>query len=435
MDPEIAVATTKQIAFLPWLRLKTTYRIAGVEFVPLRDASNVTSTILVDARDSLNAILSSYIDRKGQSIDNCVVATIPGRGWNLLDSDFPDVEWATALLFLACWASNEYFRAMGPYVNSSSFRLVWQRFSGVPQDIALTSRRRDGSTLDGGYKHGQVKFSAPLQCSLHEPATVDDALLKSLDCGNARQCETTQRLRYALSFVQLANTDDGLMTEPAEAILMGSAFEQLLRGDGSAYNLGRKFDVLFKSCGGVTVEDAKKARSGIKIDESKPERAAVQPQWWVHRKWIEELYNVRNKSAHEGTAIGQNWGWSPAEHLLMAAWVFPLVVKLLLQRDSYYTFSDDDTSRCLAVDKLLAETGWGEEIEGGMGPHKWHKIVSSTANHYRLKQCTKKFLAEHPDFIKNESTESDQRDESACSWAESDVAFDYMAVGPDSCWR
>jgi len=243
--------------------------------------------------------------------------------------------------------------------------------------IALTSRRRDGRNWDGGYKHGEVKFSAPLQCSLGEPTTVDDALLAALDRGNTEHCEATRRLRSALPFVSLANTDDDLMTEPAEAILMGSAFEQLLGGDASAYKLGRKFGVLFQSCGSVTVEDAKNARSGIEIDVSTPERAAAQPQWWVHRKWIEELYDVRSKSVHEGTVGSRSWGWAPSEHLLMAAWVFPLAVKLLLQRDGHYTFSDQDQDRALAVDKLLAVADWGERTNGGTDPQKWQDIVRS----------------------------------------------------------
>ena len=34
-------------------------------------------------------------------------------------------------------------------------------------------------------------------------------------------------------------------------------------------------------------------RSGIEIDTKKPEYATAQPKWWVHRKWMEELYDVR----------------------------------------------------------------------------------------------------------------------------------------------
>jgi hypothetical protein len=195
-------ATTSQFAFLPWLRLKKPHTVAGVEFVPMRDDAGVTASVLVDSIEPLTKVLSGYIDRKGKPIDNCVVATIPGRGWNLRDDDFEAVEWATSLLFLAAWASNDYFpRWGGPYVNSTSFRVVWQRFSGVPTYIALTSRRRDGRNWDGGYKHGEVKFSVPLPCLLREPAAVDEAFLNALDHGNAVSCETIGRLRYALPFV------------------------------------------------------------------------------------------------------------------------------------------------------------------------------------------------------------------------------------------
>lgn len=85
----------------------------------------------------------------------------------------------------------------------------------------------------------------------------------------------------------------------------------------------------------------------------------------------------------------------------MAAWVFPLVAKLLLQRDGYYTLSDGDNCHCLAVDKLLAAAQWGEEIEGGTGPRRWHDIVSSTVRDYDVDSIMKKFSKEHPDFFEN----------------------------------
>lgn len=41
----------------------------------------------------------------------------------------------------------------------------------------------------------------------------------------------------------------------------------------------------------------------------------------------------------------------------MAALVFPLVVKLLLEREGHYVLTDDDRDWCFAVDKLLAVAG------------------------------------------------------------------------------
>ena len=147
----------------------------------------------------------------------------------------------------------------------------------------------DGSTTDGGYEHGEFKFSLPLQVSLRERASVDASLVSALDAAQAGGSPVIERLRTAVPFVELANTDDEFMTEHAETILMGSAFEQLLDGDASAYTLGKKSGELFAPFGRVMVDEVLKVRMEIRIDTSKPEIAAAQPTWWAHRKWMEEL--------------------------------------------------------------------------------------------------------------------------------------------------
>ena len=189
-------------------------------------------------------------------------------------------------------------------------------------------------------------------------------------------------------------TDDELMAETAEAILMGSAFEQLLSAD-SSYKLGKKFGALFGRFGSATVKDALAARPGIDIDTTTTERAAAQPHWWVHRKWMEELYDLRSKSVHKGHHSDRTWGWSLFEHLAMAAWVFPLTVKMLLQREGHYQLTDHDCSHCLAIDQLLAVDGWGELIEDGIGPPRWHEVVSTTRRNYELSAIAKRFAQQH----------------------------------------
>src|SRR5262245_18215215 len=152
--------------FLPWLRLKKSHRIAGIEFWPFRAHDGKAFAVFRGAVKPLSKILSSYRDRKGKPLMNCVVATAPGRGWNLAEDDLETVRQPASLLFLASSETNEYFpRFGGRYVNSEAFRFVGQRFSGqMPAYISLVSRRRDGSKWDGGYKHGEVNFSIPNQC-------------------------------------------------------------------------------------------------------------------------------------------------------------------------------------------------------------------------------------------------------------------------------
>lgn len=255
----VAGATQHGVIFLPFVQIKRGYQVAGVEFLPLRDADGKVAPVLESAVAPLEKIRSGYADRQGHPLTNCVVATKPDKGWDLAPDDFDDVVWASSLLFLAAWACNRYLQRFGgPYVNSSNFRIVGQMFQGaVPHYISVSSRRRDGSTMDGGYKHGEFKFNLPLQVSVRNFAVVDQALLAALDASNAGP-GMVDFLRTALPFVQLANTDDDFMTLHAEAILMGSAFEQLLRGDASKYTLAANFSDVFEQFGSVTVAEAQK---------------------------------------------------------------------------------------------------------------------------------------------------------------------------------
>ena len=46
----------------------------------------------------------------------------------------------------------------------------------------------------------------------------------------------------------------------------------------------------------------------------------------------------------------------------MAAFVFPLLVKLLLASEGYYTLTDDDDRMLAAIDKLLGTTHWAQRV-------------------------------------------------------------------------
>jgi hypothetical protein len=395
------------VIFMPFLRMKEGHTIGGIEFLPLRDAEGAVTAPLASAEKPLSIILSGYVDRHGKPLDNCVVATIPGRGWDLDRADGPAVMWAASLLFLASWATSHYFpRFGGPYTNSTTFRVTGQGFKGdVPVFIAIVARRRDGSSWDGGYKHGAFKFNIPVQCSVRDAVDVDEPFLAALDKANSAGSATIQRLRSALPFVELANTDDDLQTEHAEAILMGAAFEQLLARDGK-YEMAKAFGTLVEKFGSETVATAQKLRPDIEIDTSDAARAAAQPKWWVHRKWLKELYDLRSSMVHEGGHDAHKWGWQLNEHLVMAAFVFPLTIKMLLEQEGHYALSSADEAQCKAIDKLLAVTGWDQEDGDG---RSWHKIVSKAKWDHDFDQRMAEFLKTHPDLFKEGGDETDDQ--------------------------
>ena len=358
------------VVFLPFLRLECEkgYKVGDVEFLPLRDTRGNLPGALSGVKDPLLKILSGYLGRDGEPLNNCVVATVGDHGWDLKEEDFETVRAAAAVLFLASWACNEYFpKFLGKYTNSSHFRLVGQNYTGnMPDAITVSSRRRDGKKIHAGYEHGEWTFAMPTQCSVDKTVAIDDAFLLALETARTGGSKVIERLDTAMTFVELANTDDEFMTMHNEAILMGSAFEQIFEG-GGAYGTATKFGDAFQEFGNVTVTDARKVRPGIQL---KPKHEETQLGWYVHKKWVEELYDVRSKVAHRGTTASREWGWSIHEHLVMAAHVFPLAVKLLLVQEGYYTLTDADIIWGRSVDQVVAtvdppwENSWDNIREG-----------------------------------------------------------------------
>ncbi|HYR87159.1 MAG TPA: hypothetical protein VE422_23965 [Terriglobia bacterium] len=219
-----------QIAFFPWLRLTHPIALGPFTFVPFKDDLGHIAPALADVAESLNTILRGYVDMRGASVGNCVVVTHARSNpvWDLRDEDHELIIRYAKILTLCAFAKNDYNTNMGCYANSSHFQFVRQRFT-VPVDyIAFDTRRRDGSTTDGGYRHGEVRFPVPPQAKSSRDACIDTGLGTAIARAISGNSPTAQSLLAALLFFDLANTDTDVMQLEAEVILMGSAFEQLL---------------------------------------------------------------------------------------------------------------------------------------------------------------------------------------------------------------
>jgi hypothetical protein len=162
MAEPIAEGAVHLAAFLPWLRLKVPATVGGFAFVPLRGDDGHVWLNFTSVTKEFELIFSSYVDRTGQAIDSPVIVTSLNGDWHRSDEDFEKVAWAARLLFLASWASNQYYdRFGGHYIGSVPFRPLWQRFTDS-SFIGLTAKRREGHRKDRGYEHGEIKFNLPL---------------------------------------------------------------------------------------------------------------------------------------------------------------------------------------------------------------------------------------------------------------------------------
>ena len=99
-------------------------------------------------------------------------------------------------------------------------------------------------------------------------------------------------------------------------------------------------------------------------------------QWQLGRKYIEELYQLRNAIIHGNDQSKRTWGWSNFEHLIIGAYVYPLVVKLLLEKSGYYTLSDSDKIACRSIDIILAKKNWHERPTETDNHTNWQEAIS-----------------------------------------------------------
>ena len=127
------------------------------------------------------------------------------------------------------------------------------------------------------------------------------------------------------------------------------------------------------------------ARPGIYPD---PKYTQAQLDWPVAKMWMHEFHQYRSAVAHGESRASRTWGWSPFEHLVMAAFVFPLVVKLGLAHEGHYALSRDDDIRCQAIDGLLSLPKWAGEAGSMQSP--WQNVIRGKKSEVRIAAAVKK---------------------------------------------
>ncbi len=172
------------------------------------------------------------------------------------------------------------------------------------------------------------------------------------------------------------------MTREAEAALMAFAFEQYFQAN-TARGLATKFDDLLILQSKTPVQTAQVQRPGIYPDPD-PLYTNAQLDWPVAKMWMNEFHQYRSTFAHGAGSSSRTWGWVPLEHLVMAAFVFPLIVKLGLAKEGHYSLTLDDKADCQSVDLLLSQSNWAS-CKGSSTSSKWQNILCDERRIYALK--------------------------------------------------
>jgi hypothetical protein len=197
-----------------------------------------------------------------------------------------------------------------------------------------------------GWNFGQPRFQGPLQIHGTKCPVVRHEFVAALEQACRNETKIWDAIESSLPIWLLGNGEDITLTDEACVTLSAIAFERLLRPIRGANEFARAFACLWAPFHRTTVSAAKRVKADPKFEFE-------QQSWQICQKWAKELYEERNVFSHHRRHKDVATNWTPQQHLVLAAYAYPLTVKLLLERDNAYKLTSDDRGCCNALDALL----------------------------------------------------------------------------------
>lgn len=235
------------------------------------------------------------------------------------------------------------------YYNTDGYQVFAQPFDENAQgNTAITTRRRDGSHSFLVINATAPRFIRPQHVDTTLQMDIDPefviALLR-LELGKVKSI-----VDAAISLFVMANTDAPAMSERAEMVLMRVAFETLLGATHKTADLRSCFEKHFDK----ELPDPVKWHIGTLTEEIWRKR------WHEHVNrpldaWIQDFCAVRNAAAHGLNDQHCPPVWSRCNHLLFASWLFPLMVKKILEKQGLYSLSELDIAARQGCEAFLAQ--------------------------------------------------------------------------------
>jgi hypothetical protein len=333
---------------MPWCKIKQEYEVGDITLLPWNRDTDIEGLDQKD-NDSINYILYSYKDIENNPIQNATLAKLNNK-YILDDLEYKHIEITRECIELFCFcalSNRNIFSQFYNYNNSDCFISYRQEFIGIPEHIGLAYRRKCGTSIDGR-DISEVSFSCPVHVNNIGFIGIDLNFLNSLIKRRSdKKTSDWHRWLSSISCYNMANTDNHAARPQVEWILLCGAFEHLLNAKANNKNVAEKFESSLKIRESLKYRESKRLRRGYSGDDRS-----------LRYEWMKEFYRVRGDFAHGKTSTRQDMSWSTLEHLSLATYAFPLMVKSIMSINNYYELSKKDQKDIqkfehLANDKFL----------------------------------------------------------------------------------
>jgi hypothetical protein len=284
-------------------------------------------------------------------------------------SALSDKQIATALLWgqlvaFSGLATRRFYSHL-QYTNRDCFQLVAQRVSDPTSGTTILTRRRDG----GQWNHvaaGALRVTKPMHVNVFSPVAVDQALLLAL----LRRSEDDGwgEIEEGILGYNAANTDSPDVPEEFEAVALVGALERTLGlagGDDNQLAMAVEARVIPRTS--LTPVDCRRIRESAL-------RTRFEKLPSVRNAWVRDFFRLRGDHAHGKRKARYPSVWQLREHLLLAAFFFPLVLKSRLAREGHYRLTATDRASINAFEALACEDHFLER-EPVESKHPWNAII------------------------------------------------------------
>jgi hypothetical protein len=334
-------ADLKQMAFYPWLTIEKPLSVGKYELTPFVRGQEPFGKE-TEEQKIVDRILRSYVHAPDGPISEATILKIDGNAFNvqLAKEEKEDLFRFNELLAFSAMSQRTYFDSSG-YINRDSFILCLQGFEHGRIGTSVMTRRKDWNTttflVDGG------RFSLPLHVPSNYKPRFDLELLIALLSvfEDERGCKTPWSNYYNCIYsYNLSNTDNDQISDNLEMVLMVGALEMLLGiQNGSEKSLLKVFMSVFKPDRYLNVFSCPRLPSGDSVAS----------------EWLSDAFRLRGQFAHGRAFSPYQSKRKKHEHLLLGAFLLPLLLKQCLFADGKYSFTDEDRQKMNSFEKMCCE--------------------------------------------------------------------------------
>lgn len=212
--------------------------------------------------------------------------------------------------------------------------------------------------------------------------TIDVPLLNVLVAE--RTSPSWSRVYEALRVFNLANTDSAAIRQETELVLLNGAFERALDTSGKEADVAARFAAAFKP--GKDVAPTSCQRFTKSIDAQKRFKTSAQ----LRDVWVRDFFRFRNDLAHGKLDPTYPALWSLREHLLLASFALPLLLKSLLRDDGKYALTEQDQLHIDSFEELACAEHF---VPNPKGSFPWNRVIARTERRQSIAKFIKEYRA------------------------------------------